>query len=268
MKIGRQLHHTSAISSSNEAKHRRARPRLCARADRPDHLHRSLLAAAHRRAADAAQRACSTRRWSRSPSTAWCRACRRPHDLRRRARRAAGRGRRRHPRLRLGGPRLVGDRGRGCSARSTRARSRRRRSTRRRSRVVRAGAPPAARSPATATRCTRSATRASARCSTVAARGRRRPALHVEIAEAVEALMPAAARQGPEAQRLRRDPRGAARRRLSGAGAEGRADPGAHGGPDRAPARGARRPIGFALSYQATREMEYDGAVPDGFAGE
>jgi citrate synthase len=25
------------------------------------------------------------------------------------------------------------------------------------------------------------------------------------------------------------------------------------------------RPIGFALSYQATREMEYDGAVPAGF---
>jgi citrate synthase len=25
------------------------------------------------------------------------------------------------------------------------------------------------------------------------------------------------------------------------------------------------QPIGFALSYQATREMEYDGAVPAGF---
>ncbi len=24
-------------------------------------------------------------------------------------------------------------------------------------------------------------------------------------------------------------------------------------------------PIGFALSYQATREMEYDGLVPEGF---
>jgi citrate synthase len=26
-----------------------------------------------------------------------------------------------------------------------------------------------------------------------------------------------------------------------------------------------RQPIGFALSYQATREMEYDGDVPPGF---
>ncbi|KWT96967.1 Citrate synthase (si) [Variovorax sp. WDL1] len=26
-----------------------------------------------------------------------------------------------------------------------------------------------------------------------------------------------------------------------------------------------RQPIGFALSYQATREMEYDGVVPAGF---
>jgi citrate synthase len=26
-----------------------------------------------------------------------------------------------------------------------------------------------------------------------------------------------------------------------------------------------RQPIGFALSYQATREMEYDGDVPAGF---
>ncbi|HWK83876.1 MAG TPA: citryl-CoA lyase [Caldimonas sp.] len=27
------------------------------------------------------------------------------------------------------------------------------------------------------------------------------------------------------------------------------------------------QPIGFALSYQATREMQYDGAVPEGFGG-
>ena len=27
------------------------------------------------------------------------------------------------------------------------------------------------------------------------------------------------------------------------------------------------QPIGFALSYQATREMEYDGALPPGFGG-
>ena len=50
----------------------------------------------------------------------------------------------------------------------------------------------------------------------------------VAIAEAVEAADPAGARQGPEAQRLGRDPGGAARRRLSGRGAEGRADPRAH----------------------------------------
>jgi citrate synthase len=28
-----------------------------------------------------------------------------------------------------------------------------------------------------------------------------------------------------------------------------------------------QQPIGFALSYQATREMQYDGAVPPGFGG-
>ncbi|RZL88013.1 MAG: citryl-CoA lyase [Variovorax sp.] len=28
-----------------------------------------------------------------------------------------------------------------------------------------------------------------------------------------------------------------------------------------------RQPIGFALSYQATREMEYDGELPEGFGG-
>jgi citrate synthase len=27
-----------------------------------------------------------------------------------------------------------------------------------------------------------------------------------------------------------------------------------------------QQPIGFALSYQATREMQYDGDVPEGFA--
>ena len=91
--------------------------------------------------------------------------------LRRRARRAAGRGGGRHPGLRLGDPRRVGDR-RPPVQRDRRAR-RSDGSVARRRRAggdAAPGAPPASRSPATATRCTRSATRASARCSTSRAR--------------------------------------------------------------------------------------------------
>ena len=49
-------------------------------------------------------------------------------------------------------------------------------------------------------------------------------------------------------------------------GAQGRAHPGAHREPDRAPARGADRPIGFVLSYQAAREQRYTGQDAPGFA--
>jgi citrate synthase len=69
-------------------------------------------------------------------------------------------------------------------------------------------------------------------------------------------------RQGPEAQRLGRDPAV-----LLGVGfpvdaLQGRADPGAHRQPDRPPQRGKNDPIGFALSYQAMREFEYTGELP------
>ena len=71
------------------------------------------------------------------------------------------------------------------------------------------------------------------------ARGRHRPALrrHRRGRRGADAR---GAEEGPEAQRLGRDPGGAARRRLSGPGAEGRADPGAHRRPDRPPVRGDR----------------------------
>ena len=54
------------------------------------------------------------------------------------------------------------------------------------------------------------------------------PGRFIAIAEAVEKVLPGTHRPRPAPERLGRDPRGAARRRLSGRGVEGRADPGAH----------------------------------------
>ena len=163
------------------------------------------------------------------------------HDVGRGARCAAGRGRGRHPGLRLGDPRRLGD-GRALFERDRSRRDRERRRPAKARRALASCAPARereARSPATAIRCTRSATRASTRCSRCA-RGGGADMRFVAIAEAVEAVIPQRRRQGPAAQRLGRDPGGAARRRLSGRRAEGRADPGAHRRPDRAPERGAR----------------------------
>ncbi len=86
---------------------RRARSRPVRRPDRQGQLHRPRLAARHRRAAvaGAAPRA---RRHAGRDRRARARAVRRrrPHDARRGAGGAAGRGGGRHPRLRFGDPRL------------------------------------------------------------------------------------------------------------------------------------------------------------------
>ena len=61
---------------------------------------------------------------------------------------------------------------------------------------------------------------------------------YVAIAEAAERALPEVLGKAAEAQRLGRDPCRAAGRGLPGAGAEGRADPGAHRRVDRPPVRG------------------------------
>ena len=162
------------------------------------------------------------------------------HDAGRRARRDAGRGRGRHPRLRLGDPRRLGDRRAPVRARSTR---RRRRTAATCAPPRMRWSPPAARSAsrsrATAIRSTSRATRASGALFEVSREcgggqrfvrdrrggGGRHSRRHEPRAEA---------------QRLGGDPGGAAGRRLSGGRAEGRADARAHRRPDRPPERGTR----------------------------
>ena len=153
-----------------------------------------------------AQRA-HARRHAGRHRRAWPRAERAggPHDARRGARGAAGRGRRRHPRLRLGDPRLRGSRRPPSStshaAPATAARRRRRRAGRAR----RGARREAARFRATATRCTRAPTRASRACSP----SPREPGVagrHVEVARGVEALLPELTGKPLVHERLRRDP--------------------------------------------------------------
>ncbi len=87
----------------------------------------------------------------------------------------------------------------------------------------------------------------------------------VAIAEAVEALMPEVVKKD-----LKLNVSGAIPALLLGAGFPVQA---LKGVPILARTAGLiahlyeeiRQPIGFALSYQATREMEYDGALPEGF---
>src|SRR5664279_4214334 len=89
----------------------------------------------------------------------------------------------------------------------------------------------------------------------------------VAIAEAVEALMPTVVRKD-----LKLNVSGAIPAVLLGAGFPVQA---LKGVPILARTAGLiahlveemEQPIGFALSYQATREMQYDGAVPEGFGG-
>ena len=138
----------------------------------------------------------------------------RAHDLRRRSRGDAGRGRRRHPRLRFGDPRQRGERRplsrQGARTRQQAAISRPRRMARRAG-VSRAKA---ALSRATAIRCTRTPIRAPRGCS----RWRRSNGVvrrAYRSGERRRSRDQRDHRQEPRAQRIRRDPRRAARCRLS-----------------------------------------------------
>ena len=78
MKIGKATVPRTAICTSDDTPSSCAAQDLCERPDRQGLVHRLLLPAAHRQAAErAASRGARTRRWSRSPSTASCPACRR-----------------------------------------------------------------------------------------------------------------------------------------------------------------------------------------------
>ena len=105
MKIGRQEHRSSALSTSS-ADIIVVRGKDLCRDSRKDGFHRVLVVPATRRNCRARRKdACSTPPWWPSPNTASCPACRLPHDLRGCARSAAGRSGRRHPGLRFRDPR-------------------------------------------------------------------------------------------------------------------------------------------------------------------
>ena len=204
MKIGKATVPRTAICTSDEHTHRRPRPAtsrndLIGKVSFVEHFFLLLTGRLPtRRRGGGAQRDAGGDRRARPGAERAGGA----HDLRRRARRDAGRGRRRHPRLRLGGARLVRDRRPDVRRDRRRGRGRRRRCD---AAALDGDAGLARRRQADPrlrpSRCTRSATSASARCS----RSRRDAGTDlrfVAIAEAVEALLPEVLGKAAQAQRL------------------------------------------------------------------
>ena len=270
MKIGSQAHRTSAISSSNEDTILVRGRDLCSELIGKVSLHRPLLAARHGTDADrrAAPRArCDAGRDRRARPRA--ERAGEPHDARRGARSAAGRGRRRDPRLRLGDPRRVAEAAGASVADDRDARSGSGESTRQRSasrRRVSRGA--GARSRATAIRCTRSSIRASRRLFEVAREAGRRGRYMRSARTQSKRVLPELDRQAARDECLRRRfPRCCSMPAIRSLALKGVPILARTAEPDRAPARGAA--AGRSASCcrtPAPRRSSYDGAAPpDGF---